>query len=468
MTYLFSANTSVTNEVEVKNDTGNPVPISGNVTIISIPEVEIKNDSGNAIPISRNTTTNSDLNPIFVKGTSDTSFFAPTQTDAFGRLRVANPFTLFDSYFSIGDNEKRWTTSNTNNTSYVYEANAACITMNVGTASGDKVYRQTKQYFQYQPGKSLLSLNTFVMNSGKANLRQRVGYFDTQNGIFLENSDNVNYIVKRSFTTGSVVETKVAQSSWSHDKLNGSGNSRINLDISKAQIFWTDVEWLGVGSVRAGFVIDGEFIQCHQFNHANIESNVYMTTATLPIRYEIENIGITTGSSKLKHICNSIISEGGYEPSAITKSASTELAGLNMSQTEFRPIIALRLKADRYGQVVIPTKLDLFGLQNTPFVYKLVQKANIIGGYWSSTGEDSVVEYNANATAQGIGGFDLLQGMFVGGTGAQPMTVNLKDHNHTFQLRANITGTPEVFAVVVKSTTNNDDALGSVAWEEYN
>ena len=265
-----------------------------------------------------------------------------------------------------------------------------------------------------------------------------------------------------------MVETKVAQSSWSHDKLNGSGNSRINLDISKAQIFWTDVEWLGVGSVRAGFVIDGEFIQCHQFNHANIESNVYMTTATLPIRYEIENIGITTGSSKLKHICNSVISEGGYEPSAITKSASTELAGLNMSQTEFRPIIALRLKADRYGQVVIPTKLDLFGLQNTPFVYKLVQKANIIGGYWSSTGEDSVVEYNANATAQGIGGFDLLQGMFVGGTGAQPMTVNLKDHNHTFQLRANITGTPEVFAVVVKSTTNNDDALGSVAWEEYN
>ena len=197
MTYLFSANTSVTNEVEVKNDTGNPVPISGNVTIISIPEVEIKNDSGNAISISKNTSVNSDTNPIFVKGTSDTSFFAPTQTDAFGRLRVANPFTLFDSYFSIGDNEKRWTTSNTNNTTYVYEANAACITMNVGTASGDKVYRQTKQYFQYQPGKSLLCLNTFVMNSGKANLRQRVGYFDTQNGIFLENSDNVNYIEEK-------------------------------------------------------------------------------------------------------------------------------------------------------------------------------------------------------------------------------------------------------------------------------
>ena len=455
MTYLFSANTSVTNEVEVKNDTGNPVPISGNVnvinrpdvtgnivgnvTIISIPEVEIKNDSGNAISISKNTSVNSDTNPIFVKGTSDTSFFAPTQTDSFGRLRVANPFTIFDNYFSVGDNEKRWSTSNTSGTTYYFESNIACITMNVGTASGDKVYRQTKQYFQYQPGKSLLTLNTFVMNSGKANLRQRVGYFDTQNGIFLENSNNANYIVKRSFTTGSVVETKVAQSAWSHDKLNGSGNSRINLDISKAQIFWTDVEWLGVGSVRAGFVIDGQFILCHQFNHANIESNVYMTTATLPVRYEIENTGITTSASLLKHICNTVISEGGYAPSAITRSASTDLAGLNMSQTVFSPVLALRLKADKYGQVVLPTKLDMFGLQNTPFVYKLIQNANIIGGAWTSTGTDSVVEYNANATTLGIGGFDLMQGMFVGGTGAQPLSVNLKEHNHSLQLRANIT-----------------------------
>ena len=35
------------------------------------------------------------------------------------------------------------------------------------------------------------------------------------------------------------------------------------------------------------------------------------------------------------------------------------------------------------------------------------------------------------------------------------------------QLRANIDGHSEVFTVAVKSTTNNDDALGSLAWEEY-
>jgi len=444
MTYLFSSGTVITNEVEVKND------------------------AGNAIPISKNTLTNSDSNPIFVKGTADTSFFAPTQTDAFGRLRVSNPFTIFDNSFSVGDNERRWSTSNTNATSFVFNANTASINMNVTTNSGDHVYRQTKRYFQYQPGKSLLSLNTFVMNSGKANLRQRVGYFDTQNGIFLENFSNVNYLVKRSYVTGSVVETRIAQSNWNFDPMLGTGPSGKHLDISKAQIFWTDVEWLGVGSVRAGFVIDGEFQICHQFNHANIESNVYMSTATLPIRYEIENVGPTDSPSTLKHICNTVISEGGYAPAVVTRSASTSLAGLEMSQTNFRPLLSLRLKTGQYGQVVVPSKIDLFGLQSTPFVYKIVTNANVIGGVWLTTGTDSVVEYNANATTLGVGGFDLLQGMFVGGTSAQPVSIYLKEFNHAFQLRANITGASEVFTISVKATTNNDDALGSIAWEEYN
>ena len=446
MTYLFSSNTSA--------------------TIVN--EVEVKNDAGNAIPVSKNTNTNSETNPIFVKGTADTSFFAPTQTDAFGRLRVSNPHTLFDNHFSIGDNTRIWDTSNTAGTSVNFETNLACITMNTDTVAGRNVYRQTKGYFQYQPGKSLLSLNTFVMNSGKANLRQRVGYFDTQNGIFLENSDNVNYIVKRSYTTGNVVDTRIAQSNWNGDTLNGSGPSGINLDISKAQIFWADIEWLGVGSVRTGFVIDGNFLVCHQFNHANLESNVYMTTATLPIRYEIENTGTTSSASTLKHICNTIISEGGYAPTAVTRSASTALTGLEMSQTDFRPVLSIKLKSGRQGSVVTPTKIDLYGLQSTPFVYKLVQNANVIGGSWLTTGSDSVVEYNANATTLGTGGNDLLQGMFVGGTSAQPISINLKEFNHSFQLRANISGNAEVLTVAVKSTTNNDDALGSIAWEEFN
>lgn len=220
--------------------------------------------------------------------------------------------------------------------------------------------------------------------------------------------------------------------------------------------------------MRTGFIIDGVYHIAHSFHHANIESNVYMTQATLPIRYEIENIGITSGSSNLKQICSTVISEAGYKPATISRSAATELTGLKMSQTDFRPVLAIRLKSGETDHVVLPTKIDLYGLQNTPFAYRLIGNANVIGGVWTSLGAESIVEYNANATTLGIGGYTFTQSMFIGGTGSQPITVDLTDSNHSFQLRANINGYPEILCVAVKSTTNNDDALGSITWEEHN
>lgn len=432
MTYLFSNNSIITNEVEVKNDSGNALPVVG------------------------------------VAGSPITVTFNGSTVDAFGRLRTSTPHTIFDNSFSVDDKPRIWGTVTANSGTSVFVSNISAVDMGVSTALGSKTVRTTKQYFQYQPGKSLLSMNTFVMNEGKANLRQRIGYYDNNNGIFLERLGNTAYIVKRSAVSGSPVETRIQQNSWNNDTLLGNGPSGKSLDLDKAQIFFSDIEWLGVGSVRAGFVIDGELIIAHQFNHANLESNVYMTTATLPVRYEIENTGITTSSSNLKQICSTVISEAGYSPTTITRSASTDLAGLAMSQTVFRPLLSLRLKSNYVDKVVLPTGLDLFGLQSTPFVFKIVADANVSGGTWTSIGSDSVIEYNANATTLNNGGFDLMQGMFVGGTSAQPISVNLKAHNHSFQLRANATGTPEVFTIAVKATTNNDDALGSITWEEQN
>ena len=432
MTYLFTGNTTISNEVEVKNDVGNALPVVG------------------------------------VEGSPITVAFSGTTVDAFGRLRISIPHTIFDNSFTVDAKPGVWGTVTANSGTAVFVSNISSIDMGVSTELGSKTARTTKQYFQYQPGKSLLTMNTFVMNEGKANLRQRVGYYDNRNGIFLEREGNTAYIVKRSSVSGAPVDTRIQQNNWSNDTLLGAGSSGKTLNLDKAQIFFTDIEWLGVGSVRTGFVIDGELIIAHQFNHANLESNVYMTTATLPVRYEIENTGITTSSSNLKQICSTVISEAGYSPTVLTRSASTVLAGLAMSDTVFRPLLSLRLKTNHVDKVVLPTRIDLFGLQSTPFAYKVIADANVTGGTWTTLGSDSVIEYNANATTLNSGGADLLQGIFVGGTSAQPVNVNLKEHNHSFQLRANATGTPEVFTIAVKATTNNDDALGSLTWEEQN
>lgn len=393
--------------------------------------------------------------------------FAATATDAFGRFRVSEPYTLFDSTLRYGDDTRVWDTSLTGSGSNTFLANESTMSMNVTGASGDKVVRETKRVFIYQPGKSQLTLNTFVFNEGKTGLRQRVGLFSARNGIFLERDGDVTYIVKRSYVTGSPTDIRISQTEWNNDVLDGSGTSTINLDWTKVQIMWADVEWLGAGSIRIGFVVDGKFVLAHTFNHANIIDSVYMTSATLPIRYEIENTADTTGNSRLKHICNTVISEGGSTPKVSPRAVSTPLTGTNLSNTAFTPVIALRLKTSHIDGVVVPVNTDLYGLQNTAYRYQLLNDVTLTGGSWVSAATESHVEYNITATGF-TGGRKMIEGIFVGGTIGGATSVKIKDFNSAMQLTRKIDGTQEIMLLAVQATTNNDDCVASMIWEEYN
>lgn len=423
--------------------------------------------------IDGNVVTTNNPFPVTVGGGSGgintpvTVNFGGTTVDAFGRLRASDQYTIFDSTLRYSEDSRNWDNSTTGSANTVHNANSSSTFMNVGTSSGDKVIRQTKRYFQYQPGKSLLSINTFTMQP-KANVRQRVGYFNEYNGIYLEHDGTNLYIVKRSYSTDALTEVRKVQSEWSEDTLlDGSGPSGKTLSIDKVQIWWTDIEWLGAGTVRVGFIIDGEYVVAHKFHHANIGTSTYMTTASLPIRYEIENTDATDSPTSLEHICNSIISEGGFSPKVITRAASTALSGLAMSTTDYRPLIAIRLKSSRPGGIVVPAFADIYGLQTTPFNYKVIANATITGGSWVSAGSESHVEYNITATAL-TGGNNLLQGMFIGGTYVLPTKINFKEFNSSYQLRTRIDGSMETFVIAAVATTNNDDALASLTWEEYN
>jgi hypothetical protein len=390
-----------------------------------------------------------------------------TAVDSFGRLRMSEPHTIFDNTFRYNDDTRNWSTSNTANvTTVTHSSNSSSVLMTVNTSNNSSVIRQTSRYFLYQPGKSLLSMNSFTMQP-KANVTQRVGYFDAENGIFLEHDGTTAYIVKRSYVTGTAIDTRIPQSEWSEDKFDGTGYSKVILDFSKSQLFWTDIEWLGVGSVRVGFVIDGRIFTAHKFHHANESTSTYMTTASLPIRYEIRNTANTASNTTLEHICNTIISEGGHTPKVITRAASTAITGLKMSTTDYRPLVAIRLKSNRKGGIVVPSFADVYGLQNTPFNYKVLQAAGITGGTWVSGGDESHVEYNITATGL-TGGKILLQGTFIGGTSAQTVQLDLKKFNSSYQLRTLLNGNMETFVISAIATSNNNDALASLIWEEYN
>lgn len=393
--------------------------------------------------------------------------FTATALDAFSRFRVSEPYTIFDSTLRYTDDTRVWDTALTGLGTATHLVNESSMSMNVTTAAGDKVVRETKRVFVYQPGKSQLTINTFVFNEGKAGLRQRVGLFSERNGIFLERDGETTYIVKRSYTTGVALDVRVSQSEWNADTLDGTGNSTVDLDWTKAQILWADIEWLGAGTARVGFNVDGQFIVAHRFHHANLIDSVYMTSATLPLRLEIENTTGTASNSRMKHICNSVISEGGSTPRVSPRSISTPLTGINLSNSSYTPVIAIRLKSTHIDGVVVPANINLYGLQNTAYRYQILNDVTLTGGTWNTTNAESHVEYNITATSF-TGGRTMIEGIFIGGAVSGATSVNIKDFNSAMQLTRKIGGTQEVFLLAVQATGNNDDCVASMIWEEYN
>lgn len=389
-------------------------------------------------------------------------------SDSFGRLRVSQPHTLFDSSLRYGDDSFLWDQRDIGNASSVHLPDESSILMTV-SGNGDSVLRETKRVFSYQPGKSLLILSTFVMNQAQPNLIQRVGYYGEKNGIYFEQNDNNLYMVIRKSTSGSVddISERIPQSEWNIDRLDGNGGqynlSGQKIDITKAQIWWCDIEWLGVGSVRVGFVINGQFIICHVFHHANIFDKVYMTTATLPCRYEI----ISNGSSaQMRAICVSVMSEAGYENRSISNTAFTSLLGENLSQTVYRPLVSIRLKSTRLDSVVVPVKYDLLGLQQAAYKYAIILNPTLTNASWTSSGNHSSVEYDISATELS-GGTIIDSGIFVGSTkgGSASVSASLVDFSQ--QLGRTISGVSDIFCVAAIATTNNDDAAASLTWQEH-
>lgn len=266
--------------------------------------------------------------------------------DAFYRQRMSLPITLFDSKQLHDSAPLFWDESITNNSG---NATSTHDTTNAETQlyveSGDTIIRQTFTHWNYQPGKSQLAVYTGRVNApaGFAGVQAEVGSFTATDGIFFRlKGGQISVIVRKAS-----VDFEIRQSEWNKDRLDGS-NQEFNpsgrkLDARSGHIFWTDFEWLALGSVRFGFYVDGEPILCHQENHFNNITSAYMSTPNLPVRYQIT----TTGNpATLQHICSTVISEGSDSPGGVIHSASTKGTACQAAANDgtMYALLGLRLK----------------------------------------------------------------------------------------------------------------------------
>ena len=379
-----------------------------------------------------------------------------TAGDAFGRLRTSAPYTLFDSKNRFQKDPQFDETLTAGATSTYSSPNASVTLALDGTASQSAI-RQTYRVFPYQPGKSLLVFATFSMGAALAGVETKVGYFDGTNGVYFRRSGSTLYF--EVLKNGSVNET-VAQASWNGDKMDGTGVSGVTLDPTKTQILYMDFEWLGVGTVRCGFVQDGKLYVCHSFHHANTTTSVYMTTATLPVRYEIEDSAGAGDPSSLQQICSTVMSEGGYNQ----KSAPiwARRTAVMTATTSFQPIVSIQIKSGSEGAVIIPSQFTALPVGSVlDYEVALIKNPTLTGASFTSNSLN--VNYDVTATA--LTGGTIVSTTFIAGSNQGSTTLDQgQEYNFDLQLGVNLSGTSDIYTLAARTLSGSDDIIGALSY----
>lgn len=401
--------------------------------------------------------------------------------DAFGRLRVSNPTTLFDTKMIHGNNEPLFwdeqlisgtmaTTTPTHNKPYI-DFTSTDVT------AGRRV-RQTRRRFNYQPGKSQLILMTGVLELASGvttGCKRKLGIFDDDNGAFFMSDAGTVKIVTRTKDSGSAVDTEVSQTSWNIDTMDGDDDvanpSGLNIDWSKAQIFVIDYQWLSVGRVRFGLEHDGRIWYVHEVDQANSATIPWASTPNLPLRYEIETT-TSSGVCSMRCICCSVQSEGGTEDIGKVLRASTAgthvdcntedtvyaLIGIRLGATH--PHTAVKLLAAEVQAHTASEKLE----------WMLLFNPTVDGAFTYSAITNSSIEYATGATANTVSalGTQIGGGYIESGGGGGAGGSSGKAIDNAITLGSLIDGTADEIVLAVRPIggTSNADVEGALLWRE--
>ena len=389
---------------------------------------------------------------------------ANVQVNSHNRLRTTGFQSIWYNTFQFSKETDNWDEATVTGGSATWNANNSGVDLVTTTASGASVIRQTQRVVPYTPGRPAQLNQQIKFATPIANLTQRIGLFDENNGFFFElvGAAGTNFVL-RTNTTGSMTETRIARANWNGDKLDGTGASGLTLDFTKQQLLSFDYEWYGVGAVTLGFIINGQIINCHTFNTANIQTTVWASTPFVPIRLELFNTGVTAGTNTLRQGSNSVICDGiAPIPGANVSFSSPTL--VTLSNGVYTPMISVRLQSTALNGVVklalLTTNAIVASGATTAIAYKIIRNGTLTNVSWvnnPNTGSFSQVDSSATAVS---GGTVVRQGVSTG----TPEDIS----NIVFQLGRQSLGTvSDTFTVAIASlNATTTYGLASLQWLE--
>lgn len=389
--------------------------------------------------------------------------------DSFGKWRVSQPTTLFDSKQIVDSGSFYFNTKIYDSATAEWKSGSAETVLTVTNTSGSRVVRQTKRIFVYQPGKSQQIICTGKFGSGVNGVVKSIGSFDNHDGYIFQQSGSSFGVVLRKTIDGVGSDTFVSQSNWNLDKLDGTGPSGNTLDIEKAQIFTVDYEWLGVGRIRYGVVQKGVLTYVHEINNYNNLDKVYLRNPNLPIRYEITNFVTGAVGSSLSQICSTVVSEGGFDSTGFRQVVNS-LTGSAIGASEYRGTLAVRYNPNTSnGAQIIPEQVDFLIApgNNSPFYgrWDLLLNPTFSNNnlLWTNV-DSSRVTQQASGSLITNQGTVLATGYFAGTSGAGVGTNVILDPY--YGLGKKIDGTSDVLVLAVKTLNNTFNVYSTIVVRE--
>jgi hypothetical protein len=385
--------------------------------------------------------------------------------DAFGRLRVSNITTLLDVTHKYDKAPKIMDEEVSAGSTSTYISSGSCVEMVVGGVNG-YVVRQSKTKATYQPGKSQIfeaSFSNFNLQSG---VTKRVGYFTSTtastfntnfDGFFLE-SDGTTSVISFQIWRGGTNIYSANTSSWSTDEINPS-----SIDWSLTNLMFVDFQWLGVGRVRFGMVLNGITYIFSEYTAANNLGTVYMESPNKPIRYEARTTG-STGT--FREICSQVSSEGAINRItnrfvvSSTGTTSMVTAGTKYAYIGIKPNIG-------YEDVSILAKqISIINTSNDNYLLTLEINPTISGAYSFTTNNDTSILQSLGDGSQTVTTSGVILIGFIGEAGAQALSsITIEDNGINPGL--NIDGTQDELWVCITPLTANATFLGTISCEYY-
>jgi hypothetical protein len=225
-----------------------------------------------------------------------------------------------------------------------------------------------------------------------------------------------------------------------------------------------DLEWLGVGNVRCGFVNNGIFYTAHIFQNANTQTVVYMQTAILPLRNEIFTTGTTSGAATFQQICATVQSEGGYEQISqqyVARPTTQVTVG-----TSFTPLVSMRLNSSHLGAIAIPASINFLPIGNGQYEVALIKNATLTGATYASTLSSGQVDVDVAATALTTSSADQIVETSYATASNQSRTFVVvgTEYNWDLQLGVTLAGVSDVYTLAARTLSGTNACLGSISF----